>query len=465
MQHAHLVGIAGSGLSAIARVLFEGGYIVSGSDLEYSSFASDLEKMGMKIFVGHSADQIIGADFVLRSSAIPDNNVEVIAAQEMGLPIYKRAEFLGKLTANRNCIAVAGTHGKTTTTAMISWMLTELDQDPSYIIGGVSKNLNSNAHAGQGSIFVIEADEYDRMFLGLQPQIAVVTNIEHDHPDSFPSESDFVTAFIEFVDRISNNGYLLACTDDKKTLDLFEYASQVSDIYTRSYGLDIRQDGISPDFMGRNLSRNRSGSFNFDVFRDDVFMASINLQVPGMHNVRNSLASLAVADILGIQIENAASALSEFQGTERRFEIRGEVSGITVIDDYAHHPTEIRATLDAARYRYPKCDLWAVWQPHTYSRTEILFDQYLDAFTEADHVLVTEVYPSREKIRDDFSSLQVVQSMDHKDVSFLSNKTDVVEHLLTNLNSGDVVIVLSAGDANQISTQVVDKLSLNGNAK
>lgn len=248
-------------------------------------------------------------------------------------------------------------------------------------------------------------------------------------------------------------------------MDLFEYASQVSDIYTRSYGLDIRKDGISPDFMGRNLSRNRSGSYSFDVFRDDVFMASINLQVPGIHNVRNSLASLAVADILVLQIENAASALSDFQGTERRFEIRGEVSGITVIDDYAHHPTEIRATLDAARYRYPECDLWAVWQPHTYSRTEILFDQYLDAFTEADHVLVTEVYPSREKVRDDFSSLQVVQSMDHKDVSFLSSKTDVVEHLLTNLNSGDVVIVLSAGDANQISTQVVDKLSSNGNAK
>ena len=194
-------------------------------------------------------------------------------------------------------------------------------------------------------------------------------------------------------------------------------------------------------------------------------MASINLQVPGIHNVRNSLASLAVADILGLQVENAAIALSDFQGTERRFEIRGEVAGITVIDDYAHHPTEIRATLDAARYRYPECDLWAVWQPHTYSRTETLFDQYLDAFTEADHVLVTEVYPSREKVRDDFSSLQVVQSMDHKDVSFLSSKTDVVEHLLTNLNSGDVVIVLSAGDANQISTQVVDKLSLNGNAK
>jgi len=464
MKHAYLIGIGGSGLSAIARVLVEDGYAVSGSDLEYSSYARDLEELGVKLFIGHDANQIHGADFVLRSSAIPENNVEVLAAEKANIPVYKRADFLGKLTADRNCIAVAGTHGKTTTTAMISWMLTALDRDPSYIIGGVSKNLNTNAHAGKGSSFVIEADEYDRMFLGLQPQIAVITNVEHDHPDSFPSEKDFYSAFIEFVNRIPTSGYLLACIDDKMSSTLLDYAAQELDLNTRAYGLEMGKGGVSPHYLARNISRNQSGSFSFDIHDSQEYLANISLQVPGIHNVSNSLASLAVADIMGLPLEDAARALSEFQGTERRFEIRGDVPGITVIDDYAHHPTEIRATLEAARYRYPERDLWAVWQPHTYSRTETLFDQYLDAFGKADHVLVTEIYPSREKIRDDFSSLKVVQSMDHKDVNFLASNAQVVDHLLANIHSGDVVIVLSAGDANQISAKVVDKLSLNGNA-
>jgi UDP-N-acetylmuramate--alanine ligase len=465
MKHAHLIGIGGSGLSAIARVLVEEGYQVSGSDLEYSSYANELEKLGVKVFIGHNPDQILGADFVLRSSAIPDDNLEVVAAQEADIPIYKRADFLGKITANQTCIAVAGTHGKTTTTAMISWMLCELEQDPSYIIGGVSKNLGVNAHAGEGSTFVIEADEYDRMFLGLQPQIAVVTNIEHDHPDSFPSEKDFYKAFIEFSNRISKDGYLLVCTDDIKASQLLEYATQGLELQSLSYGLDMNQDGVPPDIMGRNLSRNQNGSYNFDIYSGGNYLAKISLDVPGIHNVRNSLASLAIAEILGLSLESAARALSEFQGTERRFEIRGIVSGITVVDDYAHHPTEIRATLEAARFRYPERVLWAVWQPHTYSRTETLFDQYLSVFENADHVVVTEIYPSREKVREDFSSLQVVQSIEHNDICFLANNSQVVDHLLSNLNSGDVVIVLSAGDANQISTQVLNKLSLNGNAK
>lgn len=465
MKHAHLIGIGGSGLSAIARVLIEDGFQVSGSDLEYSSYASDLEKLGAKIFIGHQADQILGADFVLRSSAIPDDNAEVIAAQEKSIPVYKRADFLGEITANKNCIAVAGTHGKTTTTAMISWMLRALGRDPSYIIGGVSKNLGVNAHAGEGAIFVIEADEYDRMFLGLQPQIAVVTNVEHDHPDSFPSEKDFFTAFVEFVNQISRGGYLLVCSDDLQASSLIDYVDLEKDLHIQAYGLETRDVGVSPDFTGRDLSRNQSGSYSFDIYKGDDYLANISLEVPGLHNVLNSLAALAVAEVLEIPLEKAAAALSEFQGTERRFEIKGNVSGITVIDDYAHHPTEIKATLEAAQFRYPESVLWAVWQPHTYSRTETLFDQYLDAFSGADHVLVTEIYPSREKVREDFSSLQVVQSMDHKDVKFLPSNTQIVDHLLANLNSGDVVIVLSAGDANRISTQVINKLSLNGNVK
>jgi len=463
MAHAYFIGIGGSGLSAIARLLIEKGYQVSGSDLEFSSYAREIENFGAKVFVGHKAEQITGADFVIRSSAIPDDNEEVKAAQIAGIPVYKRSEFLGKMTAERFCVAVAGAHGKTTTTAMISWMLTALDQDPSYIIGGVSKNLAKNAHAGRGSTFVVEADEYDYMFLGLHPQIAAVTNIEYDHPDCFPTEKDFFAAFIDFVKQIPEDGILLACTDDTKAAELLDLAKLNFKIDTRSYGLENREDGISPDYAIRNLSLNQLGSYNFEIYHDQGTLAEISLQIPGIHNVRNATACLAVAHLLDLPLENAARALGEFQGTERRFEILAEVSGIAVIDDYAHHPTEIRATLGAARNRYPDRELWAVWQPHTYSRTETLFDEYLTAFSEADHVLVTEVYASREPVRDDFSALQVVESMQHPDASFLASNTQVADYLIANLNPGDVVLVLSAGDANQISAQVVEKLSLNGN--
>ena len=463
MAHAYFIGIGGSGLSAIARLLIEKGYQVSGSDLEFSSHAREIENLGAKVFVGHKAEQISGADFVIRSSAIPDDNEEVKTAQIAGIPVYKRSEFLGKMTAERFCVAVAGAHGKTTTTAMISWMLTALDQDPTYIIGGVSKNLTNNAHAGEGSTFVIEADEYDYMFLGLHPQIAVVTNIEYDHPDCFPTEKDFFAAFVDFVKQIPEDGILLACTDDTKAAELLDLAKLNMKMDTWSYGLENREDGISPDYAVRNLSLNQIGSYNFEIYHGQGYLAEISLQIPGIHNVRNATASLAVAHLLDLPLENAARALGEFQGTERRFEILAEVSGIAVIDDYAHHPTEIRATLGAARNRYPDRELWAVWQPHTYSRTETLFDEYLTAFSEADHVLVTEVYASREPVRDDFSALQVVQSMQHPDASFLASNTQVADYLIANLNPGDVVLVLSAGDANQISAQVVEKLSLNGN--
>lgn len=462
MKRAHLIGIGGSGLSAIARVLVEDGYQVSGSDLEYSSYTRGLEDLGIRIFVGHDAAQISGKDFVLRSSAIPDNNVEVVAALSAGIPVYKRADFLGRLTSNKQCIAIAGTHGKTTTTAMISWMLTALNLDPSFIIGGNSKNLHTNAHAGSGQNFVIEADEYDRMFLGLKPEIAVVTNVEHDHPDNFPTEDDFFSAFVEFTNRISAKGYFLACTDDKNTEKLLDLVSQNTDLHTFCYGLKHRETGLYPDFVGKNLTSDENGSYSFDFHHDQAKLIKVKLQVPGLHNVQNSLASLGVAMVLGLPIESAAKALSEFQGTERRFEITGEVSGITIIDDYAHHPTEIKATLETARNRYPNRKIWAVWQPHTYTRTEALFDQYINSFDNADQVVVTEIFPSREKIREDFSSSQVVQAMTRPDVVFIPNIEQVVNHLMANLMSGDVVIVLSAGDANQICTQVVEKLSADG---
>jgi UDP-N-acetylmuramate--alanine ligase len=462
MSHIHLVGIGGSGLSAIARILIERGEVVSGSDIELSTFAQDIKKLGAKVSVGHRAENVVGADLVIQSSAIPENNVEIMAATKAGIPVHKRSDYLGELMAENKGIAIAGSHGKTTTTAMISWMLSALDQDPSYIIGGVSKNLGQNAHAGKGEIFVIEADEYDYMFLGLQPQIAVVTNIEHDHPDIFPTEEVFFQAFVEFVDRIREGGVLIACQDDigvAKLVDMTEGYGFSSFCY--GLGQPVNRDSL--DYSVENLNLTSGGCYEFDALYDGDHLANVSLSLPGIHNARNSLAALAVAHQIGLPATDAALALAEFQGTERRFDVRGEFSGIEVIDDYAHHPTEIKATLAAARNRYPGRRLWAVWQPHTYSRTSALFDDYLTAFDDADHVLVTEIYASRESINQDESSQKIVQAMDHPDILYIASNKRVTEYLVSNLKLGDVLIVLSAGDANQISEEVVNLLSVNGN--
>jgi UDP-N-acetylmuramate--alanine ligase len=461
MTNVHLIGIGGSGMSAIARFLIEKGFSVSGSDLELSPLASEMQEIGAKVSIGHHADHVKGADLVIRSSAIPVENIEVQEAEIRGIPVYKRVDYIGQLVAEKLGIAVAGTHGKTTTSAMISWILTFLDQDPSFLIGGVAKNFGLNAHVGKGDLFVVEADEYDYMFLGLSPQIAVVTNVEHDHPDLYPTGEDFYDAFVKFVSGIPKDGMLIACQDDDGAGKLLEFAEK-QDLKRISYGINKDRGRQLPDYFGDHLIMDQQGNYQFDVYFNQKLLVAIDLNIPGIHNVRNALASVCVVHQLNLSLSLAAQALSSFLGTGRRFESRGEVSGIAVVDDYAHHPTEIRATLAAARDRYPDRQLWAVWQPHTYSRTRILFQQYLTAFDAADHVLVTEIFASREPVDKDFSAIKIVEAMHHPDVNFVANNVQAVNFLKTNLKQGDVLMVLSAGDANQISTDVVDYFSKNG---
>ncbi len=455
----HLIGIGGTGLSAIARVLLESGYTVSGSDRYLSPLAESLRQAGVQVFVGHRAENVGRADVVVRSSAIPDDNVEVRAAQAANIPVLKRADFLGQLMSGRLGIAVAGTHGKTTTTAMLAWVLTALGQDPSFIIGGVSNNLGTNARAGQGQIFVIEADEYDRMFLGLRPRVAVVTSIEHDHPDCYPSAADFYQAFLDFAECLPEESILLACGDDRGAARLLQETADRGQ-NALSYGIW----GRDYDYLVSAIRPNQQGCFTFEAtcnLQSETYQTPLNisLQVPGKHNVLNALATVAVVHQLGLPVEGAAQALGAFQGTGRRFELRGEVSGVAVIDDYAHHPTEIQSTLNAARMRYPGRRLWAVWQPHTYSRTRTLFDEFANAFLNCDHVLVTEIYPSREPPPvDGFSSRQVVAAMQHPDVHYMADLNQATAFLLGRLEAGDVLLVMSAGDADQISTHVLAAL-------
>ncbi len=456
MTHVHFIGIGGSGLSAIARLLTENGYTVTGSDRAMSTFAADLQAAGATIYIGHHPRYVQGADWVVRSSAVPDDNPEVKAALLAGIPVYKRADFLGKLMEGKTGIAVAGTHGKTTTTAMLSFVLTEMGHSPSFIVGGVLKNYGVNARAGKGDLFVIEADEYDRMFLGLKPRIEVITNLEHDHPDCYPTMDDMVDAFESFIALLPHNGSLIASIENPGSAALLNDARHLGRrvvAYTLQGDMTIK---ATRWVQGRNLKANARGGFDFEASTNfgEVESAKVSLQVPGEHNVRNALATLAVIATLKFSIKDAAAALRRFAGTGRRFEVLGEEKGVLVVNDYAHHPTEIKATLAAARARYPKRRVWAVWQPHTYSRTKTLFNEFVGAFADADEVIVTEVYAAREP-KEDFSSAQIVKAMAHPSARFIASIDDVAVYLHSKVREGDAVLVLSAGDADRISENLL----------
>ena len=443
------MGIGGAGLSAIARLLLERGERVSGSDLALSGFAQALMQAGAAVAVGHRAANVAGADLVIASSAIPEDNPELVAARRDGIPVLRRAEFLGELVEGYRTVAVAGTHGKTTTAGMIAWILQQTGRSPSFIVGGELQNLGVNAGSGRGPHFVIEADEYDRTFLGLHPQLAVVTNVDHDHPDCYPTATDFQQAFEAFAAQVQER--LVLCADDPGAASLAPEGPART-----TYGIDP-----AADWRAEEIKTNQAGGTDFLVLSGGATAGLARLRIPGLHNVRNALAALAVADLLGVPFNDSRAALTEFLGVGRRFQVLGEAGGVTVIDDYAHHPTEIRATLAAARQRYPEQTIWAVYQPHTYSRPKALLAELAGAFADADRVTVTEVYASREAPDPAFGGREIAQAIQHPQVEFVAQLEGAAEHILQRVQAGTALLTLSAGDGNLVGRLVLQGLKPN----
>jgi UDP-N-acetylmuramate--alanine ligase len=454
-QHIHIVGVGGFGMSPIARVLLQQGYKISGSDLRENDFTRELAAAGATIYQGQRAENIAGADLVVATSAATTENPEIAAAVAQNIPVLRRRDMLGELMVGQIGIAVAGTHGKTTTTSLMIHTLSSAGRDPSYIVGGVMQNTGTNAAVGQGGMFVIEADEYDHMFLGLRPQIEIITNIEHDHPDCFPTLRHVTDAFDQFVERLPDDGLLITCADDPIAWEVGEKR--------RAAGHPVILYGLkqSADWSAVDLTPDAHGGISFTVQHGAYTAGPIHLNLAGQHNVLNALAVIAAADHLGVTMEQIAAAFTSFLGTGRRSEDMGRANDVTVINDYAHHPTAIRVTLAAHRDRPGVRDVWAVWQPHTYGRMRTLADDFAQAFSAADHVLVTDVYSVREKVEpglDAAGMVDMIRATGHPDAVYSGSLDATAQMLIERVQPGDLVLLLSAGDAPRIGTQVLEAL-------
>ena len=443
----HIIGIGGTGMSPIAVVLHESGATVTGSDRSESGYTADLRSRGIRVSVPQKAENITDPDIVFYSSAIHDDNPELAEARKRGIPALKRREFLSMKLSGRKTVAIAGSHGKSTTTAMMIWVFRQLGLEPGFVVGSKMKDLKRNAAFGRSEWFIIEADEYDNMFLGLDPYTAVLTKVEYDHPDCFPTEELYLKAFESFLGKTQPDGLILLNGDDPKQ-GLIPYSDQLT---VRRYGLNE-----NCDFCAKDPKVGRNGCYTFDFCWGDRSVPAA-LQIPGLHNVYNAAAVLGVCAYYGLDVQKAAEALSGFHGIERRFEIVADRNGITLIDDYAHHPTEIRATLKAAREYFPERKIWAVWQPHTFSRTQSLLKEFSESFGDADEVIITDIFAARETYSG-FGIDDVMRSVRHPSVRHLGTNADVAAYLAENLKAGDVVVTLSAGDANRAAPMALEML-------
>jgi UDP-N-acetylmuramate--alanine ligase len=449
----HFIGIGGTGMSAIALLLMERGFTISGSDVNDSPYFRAVTDHGAATALGHHPEMAIQAGMVVRSSAIKDDDPEVIAAREAHITVVKRADILEIVTLGKQTLAVAGSHGKTTTTALVITLLRSLNLDPSFILGAEIKSLATNAHHGKGTYFVIEADEYDNMFLGLEPKYSIITNLEHDHPDCFPSWANYLDAFGAFLAKTQPDGKALLCFDDPGVIQLMSrFSIQLDKVIT--YGFNLNCDYQLTQAVWKDTHTHFSLSFQGEL------LGSFELGLPGKHNVLNAAAGLALAHQLGLDLSQLTNALKDFKGTERRFDIVHDKNGIVIINDYGHHPTQIKATIQAARDLYPSKQLWAVWEPHTYSRTAALAADFVRELRTADQVLITRIYAAREE--DTGLTPQTIADV-LPNAQYLPEFGQIVQEILSGMQGDDVVLVLSAGKGPQLATELIKGLQEQAN--
>lgn len=449
INRIHFVGIGGAGMSAIAKVLLEMGYTVSGSDLKASSTTRRLAELGAVTYIGHRRENLDSPDLLVVSSAVPETNVEVVAAREADIPILQRGEMLAYLMAMKRGIAVAGSHGKTTTTSMISLVLEKTGLDPTVLIGGELNDIGGNAKLGHGEYLVAEADESDGSFLKLRPEIAVVTNIEDDHLDYYGTVDRIVAAFANFIAGVKRGGIAVLCIDNG-------YVNKIArEAEGRVITYSIRGDA---DITAGDITSEGLGTRSQVVVRGQE-MGELVLKVPGEHNVANALAAIAVGLEVGLSFDQISRTLETFRGVHRRFELVGEVAGVRVVDDYGHHPTEIMATLKAAR-QGGFARIIAVFQPHRYTRTKFLHEEFGRAFGDADEVIITDIYSAGETPILGVSAQLIVEktAAQGQKVTYIPKLEDIPSYLAPRVKEGDLVLTIGAGDVWRVGEMLIEQL-------
>lgn len=448
----HLVGIGGAHMSAIAQILHAWGHTITGSDQKASAMTAKLEALGIRVSIGHAAENVGDAGLVVFTSAAHGDNPEIAEARRRGIPAIKRAEMVARLMRGRYSIAVAGTHGKTTTSGLIAHMLVEAKLDPTYLIGGEVRSLGTNAAPGKGRYIVVEADEYDRAFLSYTPDVAVVTNIEPDHMDIYGTEAELTSAFGQFMAAAPAEGHVIACADSPRvvaTVAATEIKARDVATYAVEQPAAWRAGGIT--------QHERAQSFVVEHIGDEI--GAFTIALPGRHNVSNALAGIAAGSTIGISTETMQAALASYRGAQRRFEFVGEARGVTVMDDYAHHPTEVRVgTIAAARERFPGRRLIVLFQPHTFTRTAYLLDDWKTCFAGADAVYITHTYAAREEADAGMSGRDLAALVTAPAAIYVDSFEDAADRLAADLRDGDVFFTVGAGDVDSVGPMVLERL-------
>jgi UDP-N-acetylmuramate--alanine ligase len=452
-RHIHMVGIGGIGMSGMAEILLQRGFTVTGSDGSRGETIARLEKLGAKVWLGHDAGHIAGADVVVYTSAVKaEENVETAAALEQGIPVIKRAEMLAELMRMKYGIGIAGTHGKTTTTTMTGQVVQAGSFDPTIIVGGRVHSFDkTNAVVGTGDIVIVEADEFDRTFLRLSPSLAVITNIDIEHMDIYHDEADIKGAFVEFANKVPFYGAVVLCLDDPRLQSIIPQIERRIITYGFNPQAQLRPRNVRSDKF----------SNTFRVQFEDSDLGEVTVRAPGRHNVLNALAAVGIGLELGIPFDRIREGLDRYTGVFRRFQVKYDDGEILVIDDYAHHPTEVKATLSAAHEGWPERRVVAVFQPHLYSRTQQLYKEFGSSFFDAEKLVITDVYPSREAPIEGVSGKLIAdtaRAFGHRDVTYVAAREDVADALLEIAQPGDMIITMGAGDIYKYGEAFVEKL-------